>query len=114
MPRLRKRHLPHRIDYAPLARDTAEGDVFAAAVTDRPAYVEQKQRVTVDARPGSDTFGQQVMASAFVVVLPEDDIPPRTRVTLWKGTPRESTSEVIRSAFFEYPGAPSHVELWLE
>lgn len=115
MARLRRRHLPHKVDLIPLARDSAEGDVRGATVTDRPAYVEQKARIVIDHREGSATLGQQVLASTLVVVLPEDDVPPRTQVTVWKGTARERTSEVVSSAKFDYDvRTPNHVELFLE
>lgn len=114
MARLRKKHLPHRVDIVRFAGDGPEGDVWADPVTDRPAYVEQKSRLVVDRRTTSPTSGQEVTSTTFVVVLLADDVNPRTKVTVWKGTPRERTSEVIDSAYFEYRGTPSHVELWLE
>lgn len=114
MPRLRARHLKHRIDITRLTGEGAEGDLFADPVTDRPAYVEQKTRLVVDRRTGSDTIGQQIISTTFVVVLLGDEAEPRDVVTVWKGTPRERTSQVIDSAWFEYAGAPSHVELYLE
>lgn len=115
MARLRPRHLPHRVDFTPLARDSAEGDVRGSAVTDRPAYVEQKSRIVVDRREGSATLGQQIMATTLVVTLLADDHPPRTQITVWKGTPRQRTSEVVSSERFEYSDrTPNHIEYWLE
>lgn len=115
MARLRPRDLPHRVDFQPLARDSAEGDVRSALIPDRPAYVEQKSRLVVDRREGSSTLGQQIMATTLVVTLLEDDHPPRTEITVWKGTPRERTSEVVSSERFEYSRrTPNHVEYWLE
>jgi hypothetical protein len=112
--RLRAKHLQHRVDIQPLKGEGAEGDIWDNVRADRPAYVEQKSRLVVDRRSTSPTFGQEVTARSFVVLLPEDDTLPRSRVTVWKGTSRARTSEVIDSAYFEYKGTPSHVELYLE
>lgn len=114
MARLREKHLPHRVDICRLTGEGAEGVVWADTVTGRPAYVEQKSRLVVDRRSRSDTAGQEVTSSTFVVLLVADDALPGTKVTVWKGTPRERTSEVVDSALFEYRGTPSHVELYLE
>jgi len=112
--RLRKKHLRHRVDIVRFGGDGAEGDIWADPVLARPAYVEQKSRLVVDRRSTSPTSGQEVTSTTFVVLLLDDDAQPRTKVTVWKGTPRERTSEVIDSAYFEYDGTPSHVELYLE
>lgn len=114
MARLRAKHLPHRVTLQALAGEGAEGDVWADPRPDRPAYVEQKTRLVVDRRATSPTFGQEVTSTTFVVLLLDDDCQPRTKVTVWPGTPRERTSEVITSEYFEYRGTPSHVELFLE
>ena len=112
MARLRKSHLPHTISIVRLTGEGAEGETWANPVT-APAYVEQKSRLVVDRRSTSPTAGQEVTSTAFVVLLIADDTLPRSRVTVWAGTPRESTSEVIDSALFDYNGAPSHIELYL-
>lgn len=114
MVRLREKHLLHRVDITALAGEGAEGDIWAAPRTGRPAYVEQKSRLVVDRRSTSPTKGQEVTSTTFVVLMLDDDAQPRSRVTVWGGTPRERTSEVIDSAYFEYKGTPSHVELYLE
>jgi hypothetical protein len=113
MARLRKRHLPHRVTLVRLTGEGAEGDTWADPVPDVPAYVEQKSRLVVDRRSGSPTAGAEVTSSTFVVLLLADDALPRTQVTVWPGTPRERTSEVVDSAYFDYAGTPSHVELYL-
>jgi hypothetical protein len=112
--RLRKKHLPHRVILQPFGGDGAEGDIWGDERTDVPAYVEQKTRLVVDRRSNSPTRGQEVQSTTFVVLLLDDDVQPRTRVTVWPGRPRERKSEVIDSAYFEYRGTPSHVELYLE
>lgn len=114
MVRLRAKHLPHRVRLVELLGEGAEGDIWADPREDRPAYVEQKTRLVVDRRSTSPTFGQQVTSTTFVVLLLDDDVLPRTKVTVWPGKRRERTSEVIDSAYFEYRGTPSHVELYLE
>lgn len=114
MTRLRKKHLPHRVTIQALQGEGAEGDIWAPASMDRPAYVEQKTRLVVDRRSNSPTSGQEVTSTTFVVLLLDDNCQPRSRVTVWTGTSRARTSEVIDSAYFEYKGTPSHVELYLE
>lgn len=114
MARLREKHLPHRVTFIPLGEETAEGTIPGTPIPDVPAYVEQKSRLKVDRRAASDTAGQEITSTTMVIVLPEDDVPPRTQVTVWAGTPRERTSEVIDSAYFDYRGTPNHVELYLE
>lgn len=114
MARLRKKHLPHRVDLKPLEGEGARGPVYADLIPNTPAYVEQKTRIVVDRRRGSSTFGQEVQSTTFVVLLLENDVEPGTKVTVWKGTPRQRTSEVVDSARFEYSRTPGHVELFLE
>lgn len=114
MPRLRKKHLPHKVTIRSFEGDGPEGDIWADPRPDLPAYVEQKSRLRVDRRSDSPTSGQEITSTAFVVLLTEDDTQPRSEVTVWAGTPRERTSAVIDSAYFDYRGTPSHVELYLE
>lgn len=114
MARLRKKHLPHLVTITRLAGEGAEGETWADPIPDRPAYVEQMSRLVVDRRSSSPTAGQEVTSTTFVVLLLADDTLPRSLVEVWAGTPRARTSEVIDSAYFEYRGAPSHVELYLE
>lgn len=114
MARLRAKHLPHRVTVQLLGEETAESTIPGATTTDVPAYVEQKSRLRVDRRATSATSGQEITSTTMVILLPEHDVPPRARVTVWAGTPRERTSEVIDSAFFDYRGTPNHVELYLE
>lgn len=114
MPRLRRKHLPHQVMITPLVGEGAEGDIWGSPVS-APAYVEQKTRLVVDRRSTSRTSGQEVTSSTAVVLLPEHDTLPRSRVTVWPGTPRERTSEVIDSALGMYSArTPNHVELYLE
>jgi hypothetical protein len=112
MPRLRKKHLPHTVTIVRLAGEGSEGTTWAEPVT-APAYVEQKSRLVVDRRSTSPTAGQEITSTAFVVLLVADDTLPRSRVTVWAGTPREHEAEVLNSALFDYKGTPNHVELYL-
>lgn len=115
MPKLRKKHLPHRVDITRLTGEGPEGETWADPDTNRPAYVEQKSRLVVDRRSTSATAGQEITSTTFVALLLEDDAAPGSLVTVWKGTPRERTSTVIDSAYFDYkPKTPNHVELYLE
>lgn len=111
MPRLRVKHLPHRVTITRFLGDGPEGDIWAEPVT-APAYVEQKTKLRVDQRSTSPTSGQEITTRTFIVLLTEDDVLPRTKVTVWAGTPRERTSEVVDSEFYDYPRTPSHVEAY--
>jgi hypothetical protein len=110
--RLRKSHLPHTVSIVRLTGEGSEGSTWADPVS-APAYVEQKSRLIVDRRSTSSTAGQEITSTAFVVLLVEDDTLPRSRVTVWAGTPREHEAEVINSALLDYKGAPTHVELYI-
>lgn len=115
MPRLRKKHLPHRVIVTPFGGDGPEGDIWGDPIPDLPAYAEQKTTLKVDRRSTSPTAGQEIVSRTTVVLLPEHDYPPRTRVTVFAGTARERTSEVIDSALGMYnTRTPNHVELYLE
>lgn len=111
--RLRERDLPHRVDLTRLTGEGAEGETWATTL-DRPAYVEQKSKLVVDRRTTSTTAGQEITASTFIVLLSRDDVLPRSTITVFKGTPRERTAEVIDSAWFDHPKAGGQVELWTE
>ena len=115
MPRLRRKHLPHRVVITAHLGDGAEGDIWGAPMNDIPAYVEQKTRLRVDRRSTSPTSGQEITSTTTIVLLPEHDVAPRTKVTVWPGTPRERTSEVVDSALGMYDQrTPNHVEIYLE
>jgi len=114
MARLTKKHLPHRVDVKLFLGDTGRGEKWSEWITDVPAYVEQKTRLVVDRRATSATVGQEVTSTTFVVVLHENELLPRTQVKVWKGTPRERTSEVIDGSFYSYPRAPNHSQASLE
>lgn len=114
MPRLRKAHLPHLVNIRPYEGDSAEGDVWGDLIEDVPAYVEQKARLVVDRRSTSPTAGQEITSPARVFLLPENDVIPRAQITVWPGTARERTSEVIVSALFDYKRTPNHVEADVE
>lgn len=115
MPRLRAKHLPHRVTITPYLGDTAEGDAWGTPIPDVPAYVEQKTHLRVDRRSTSPTVGQEITSTATVVLLPEHDVLPRAKVTVFAGTPRQRTSEVIGSDLGMYNArTPNHVEAYLE
>lgn len=110
--RLQKKHLPHLIDVTSLTGEGAEGETWGDPVVDVAAYVEHKTKLVVDRRTSSTTNGQEVTAQTFIVMLTADEVLPRTKITVWKGTPRERQVEVIDSHFFDYPRTPSHVEIF--
>lgn len=114
MVRLRAKHLPHRVTITRFLGDGPEGDLWAEPVEGVPAYVEQKTKLRVDRRSTSPTSGQEITTTTFLVLLTKDDVLPRTRITVWPGTPRERTSEVVDSEFYDYPRTPSHVEAFTE
>ena len=114
MARLRARHLPHRIDITRLTGEGAEGPVWAAPDLSRPAYVEQKSKLVIDRRSTSATHGQEIIVTAWAVLLPEDDTAPSSKVLMFKGTPREREAEVVGSDLYDYNAdTPNHVEIYL-
>lgn len=113
MPRLRAKHLPHTVSISRFVGETAEGESWDTPI-EVPAYVEQKTRLVVDRRSPSPTAGQEITSMTRVFVLPDADCIPRSRVTVWAGTLRERTSEVITAAFYDYRGTPNHAQLDLE
>lgn len=115
MPRLRRKHLPQVVTVTPFLGDGAEGDIWGEPIEGVPAYAEQKTTLKVDRRATSPSTGQEIVSRTTVVLLPEHDYPPRTQVTVFAGTPRERSSEVIDSALGMYDArTPNHVELYLE
>ena len=114
MPTLKSRHLPHMVDVKVLLGESAEGEQWSDWVENVPAYVEQKAKLVIDRRSTSPTAGQEITSTTFVVVLHENDLAPRSLVKVWKGTPRERTSEVVASDFYSYPKAPNHTQAHLE
>ncbi|MDZ4046182.1 MAG: hypothetical protein U1E32_10450 [Rhodoglobus sp.] len=114
MVRLRPKHLPHRVTITRFLGDGPEGDLWAVPVADVPAYVEQKAKLRVDRRATSPSAGQEITTTTFIVLLTADDVAPRSKITVWAGTPRERTSEVVDSEFYDYPRTPSHVEAFTE
>ncbi len=113
MPRLQKRHLPHRVSIRHLIGEGNDGKEFSDWQHDVPAYVEQKSRKIIDRRSTSTTSGTEITTDTFVVLLPENDALPGAEVQVWAGTPRERTSEVAASNKFDYRRTPSHVEAYL-
>lgn len=114
MTRLRKKHLPHLVNLTPVAGEGAEGATAGTPVTGVAAYVEEKTRLVIDRRSTSPTAGKEIVSSALVVLLPENDVPPGTQVTIWPGTARERTAAAVTSAKFDYKRTPNHIELRLD
>jgi hypothetical protein len=113
MPQLRRKHLPHRVAIVRLVGEGSEGDTWSDPDLDVPAYVEQKRKLIIDRRSTSTTFGTEIFAATFIVLLTEDDIVARGKITVFAGTAREREAEVIDSAFFNYNRrTPNHVEVW--
>ncbi|CAN5424746.1 hypothetical protein BH09ACT9_BH09ACT9_00690 [soil metagenome] len=113
MPRLRAKHLQHRVDIRRIVGEGSEGPLFSNWEPDVPAYVEQKARKIIDRRSTSPTADTEIISETFVVLLTVNDVLPGSEVRVWKGTPRERTSEVATSALFDYRRTPSHVEAYL-
>jgi hypothetical protein len=115
MPRLRKRHLPHRVAIELLAGEGAESTQYSEPETDVPAYCEDVTSLVVDRRTTSPTFGQEVTSTAMVVLLPGRHLPPGSFVTLWAGTERERRAQVIVTKVRDYNAhTPNHIELRTE
>jgi hypothetical protein len=105
--------LEHRIDVQPLLEIPQPDSRHGALIPDVHALVVMKESLVVDQRVYSETRGAEVTSAAQLLVQPEDYIPPGSLVTIYKGTPRERTSEVIATAFLEHSIAPSQAQAWL-
>jgi len=113
MPRLRKKHLPHRVTITELLAEGAEGEKSGDPQSDVPAYVEAKAKLVTDRRSTSPTSGTQILALTKVFLLPGNDVVPRTKILVFPGTPREREAEVIDSAHFDYSSkTPNHTEAY--
>lgn len=113
MVRLKPKHLPHRVLVENITGEGADGPLYGPAREVR-AYTEQRTKVVVDRRAMSPTAGQEVVSSTYLILLPSEQVDPGAIVTVWRGTVRERRSAVLDTAFYDYPGTPSHLELRAE
>ncbi|MCX5587544.1 hypothetical protein [Streptomyces erythrochromogenes] len=88
--------LRHEVTIEAYLGDTSTGPSYAAPVTAR-AYVEEKAK-TVRGRDG-----EEVTASTTVWLLPTQECPPESRVTV----PTGRTASVITSSLYDGGGLPT-------
>ncbi|MFJ3834443.1 hypothetical protein ACIPY6_02880 [Streptomyces sp. NPDC090054] len=88
--------LRHRVTIEIYEGDTSTGPRYAAPALAR-AYVEEKARTV------RTSAGEEVTASTTVWLLPSQDCPPESRVTLRSGR----TASVITSALYDGGGLPT-------
>lgn len=96
--------LRHEVTIEAYLGDTSTGPRYAAAVTAR-AYVEEKAKTVRNAA------GEEVTASTTLWLLPTQECPPESRVTV----PSGRTASVITSARYDGGGlsTPDHREVTL-
>ena len=106
--------LEHRVDVEPLL-DVPQpgGSPFGAKLPDVHALVVDRAELVIDERVDSDTHGQEILAETHVLIQPEDYIVPGSRVTIWKGTPRERVLHVVKTAYARHSISPESAQAWL-
>ncbi|MFI8104706.1 hypothetical protein [Streptomyces sp. NPDC086023] len=97
--------LRHTVTIEAYLGDTSAGPSYAAGVAAR-AFVEEKDRTV------RDSDGEEVTASTTVYLLPSQECPARSRLTL----PSGRAALVITSALRDGGGlpTPNHREVTLE
>lgn len=105
--RIPKRLLPHTIKIEPRLGTGARGTVFGPAETWTRAYVEDKRQLVVSSE------GADAVSNSFVVLDPERVVPEGSKVTVWVGTSKERTATVIGLSFYDFPGLPSNLQVFL-
>lgn len=92
---------PHTVTVEPLTGSGGMGDTWGPLVSDVPAMVEEGAALV------RDDNAQEVVSSARVHCSWDVDAPPGSRVTVWTGTPKERTADVISTAGAPHPTLPS-------
>src|SRR5690606_9651991 len=83
---------------------------------DRPdvkCVIADKVTKVLDARSASETRGQEILASAHIVMHPEDWVPPGSLVVMWQGTPMERVAEVVATAIANAKSTPESAQVWV-
>lgn len=104
-----QRMMPHGglVTFEAKTGHSGNGTTFADPVTPERACIQEKRRLV----KGS---ASEEVSTASVWLDPEYQPPVGSKVTIWKGTPRERTAELLASTYWEHgPGLPEHVELFL-
>lgn len=105
--RIPKRLLPHKIKVAPRLGTGARGAKYGPAVEWDRVYVEDKRQMVVTSE------GADATSNTFVIMDPERIIPEGSLVTVWPGTYRERTAPVVSHSFYDFPGAPSNLQVFI-
>jgi hypothetical protein len=106
--------LEHTVDIErPTEYGTSYGPTFEAVVEDVAALVVDKSELVIDGRSEGETYGQQVLSTAQVLMQPEDYVAPGGRITVDKGTPMQRRLAVVAAARLEHTIAPSQARAWL-
>lgn len=114
MVRIPNMFLPHRIDVQALNPvGSSQGAKYQTKRLDVFAQVLDKVTMVVDQRADSTTFSQSIASSTTVVMQPESYVEPGSLVTVWKGTPRERSMQVVAAGYYRHTIAPESSQLWL-
>lgn len=92
---------PHRVSIEPLLGSGGMGDVWGDPVDDVPAMVEEGAKLV------RDSSAAEVVSSARVHCSWDVVAPSGSRVTLWQGTAKERTAEVMTADGAPHPTLPS-------
>lgn len=101
--------LGHRVTIEPYEGEGAYGPTFGTAVTNVPAFVEDRRRLV------RDRNGDEVVSETTVIVKPTVTCPAESRVTVWPGTSRQRTARVVVASRHDGGGLPTpdHLEIAL-
>lgn len=94
--------LPHRMTVQRYLGASATGPAYAPAAEVR-CYIEDKLRSV------RTPDGRDVVAASVIRCNPDRSITSESKISTW-GKPRE----VIAVTHFDFPGTPSHTEVYLQ
>lgn len=105
--RIPKRLLPHKITVKPFLGTGARGKIYGPPVEWDRVYVEDKRQMIVSSE------GSDITSNSFVVMDPERVLPEGSEITIWAGTWKERTSIVVGTSMYDFPGAPSNLQVFV-
>jgi len=110
--RIPARYLPNTVTLEAYTGPQPRGGRTYAAPVNVAAVVVAKSSRRIDARPDSETNGQEVTTSAHIVVDFDAYVPPGSRVTIHAGTPAAQVVQVVEAGYYRHPSAPESAQLW--
>lgn len=103
------RMMPHGglVKYRSATGHSGSGPTFTDWVTPKRACIQEKRRLV------KNSNGDEVVSTGQVWLDPDYQPPVGSEVTIWAGTARERTTQVITFTYWQHgSGLPEHVELF--